>query len=260
MTSNNKTVQHFWYMNESVERISRAKMTEEVFDKNTCPSDILPTTNPTWTGPPPTPERTPASAIASWATLWTPHAPTIPPTSPFIQSPTQTRSNHPCAYTPTSHLPTHPTIQPFTLVAIGLRRMKHSSINIYLGLHFDHTHTTHHIHTTLTPHTPHTHTPRTTHTAHTHTHHTYTTHTTHTPITHTTHKPHTHTTHHTPHSHTHSHTHSHHTHHTNPPQIPWPTFWPQTNMERTHHNEKETTRPQNQRDKMDNWEKIPHYR
>ena len=50
--------------------------------------------------------------------------------------------------------------------------------------------------------------------------------------------------------------------------IPVSAFCPQTNMERTHHNEKETTRPQNQRDKMANWEKfptiateqIPHYR
>ena len=34
-----------------------------------------------------------------------------------------------------------------------------------------------------------------------------------------------------------------------------------TAMERTHHNEKETNRPQNQREiKMANWEKIPHYR
>ena len=28
-------------------------------------------------------------------------------------------------------------------------------------------------------------------------------------------------------------------------------------MERTHHNEKETTRPQNQRGKTANWEKFP---
>jgi len=28
-------------------------------------------------------------------------------------------------------------------------------------------------------------------------------------------------------------------------------------MERTHHNEKETIRPQNQRDKMANWKKFP---
>ena len=39
--------------------------------------------------------------------------------------------------------------------------------------------------------------------------------------------------------------------------LPGSAFWPQTNMERTHHNEKETTRPQNQRDKMANWEKFP---